>query len=289
MKHREKYQGLYIETCKHLGLLGIALYHLRVYKQVRGHWPNFITPHDLSEHILSNMHKRSFLKYADLADKVKAPYYVKSKGLEHILLKHYGVWDDANDIDINILPDNFILKPNNGSGGHVYCREKSSFDLESAKKYLNEHLKRGCDYYFEPHYRKIQPKILCEELLDLAPGKVLTDYKFTCVRGNIVDIFIAGENSKGERKYATVDLNWKVLNYTKPEYLLEPLPEKPLRLEEMAKYAMILSEDFEFVRVDFYEHEGRAYFSELTFSPWGGLMYSYTDDALKLLGEKFKN
>ena len=138
----------------------------------------------------------------------------------------------------------------------------------------------------EPHYLKIKPKVYAEELLDLGEGKVLTDYKFHCIKGEIVDVFLAGENANGERKYATVDLDWNVLPYTKDSYLLEPLPEKPKCLEEMVKYAKILSEDFDFVRVDFYEYEGRVYFSELTFSPWGGYFYSYTDEAIELLGKK---
>ena len=35
----------------------------------------------------------------------------------------------------------------------------------------------------------------------------------------------------------------------------------------MIEYATILSKDFKFVRVDFYEIEGKVYFGELTFIP----------------------
>ena len=62
----------------------------------------------------------------------------------------------------------------------------------------------------------------------------------------------------------------------------------PSKIKDMIKYAEILSEDFDFVRVDFYEYEGKVYFSELTFSPWGGYMYSYTDEAIKELGKRFE-
>ena len=33
----------------------------------------------------------------------------------------------------------------------------------------------------------------------------------------------------------------------------------------------------------------RFYFGELTFSPTGGFMYSYTDEAIKELGDKFSD
>lgn len=256
---------------------------------IRRHWPDLKHPKDLSERILSSMLEEDFLKYSDLADKVKVRDYVKSKGLERILLRHYGVWANANDIDLNQLPEKFILKPNNGSGGHVICRQKSLLDFESVKVYLQEQLDRGGYYVYEPHYNKIEPRIICEEFLDLGEGKVLTDFKFTCVKGRIADIFLAGENEEGKRKYATVDTNWIPLPYTLDEFLLTPLPPKPNRLDEMIGIAKILSEDFDFVRVDLYEYEGKVYFSELTFSPWGGFMYSYNDLGIKMIGRMFED
>lgn len=276
-----------LRTSVHFGNFG-RFWGLSIkYYMARHRWPNLIYPKDLSERILSSMCKSDFLRFADLADKVKVHEYVKSKGLEHILLQHYAVWEKVEDIDISNLPEKFILKPNNGSGGHVYCRNKSNFDLEYAKAYLKENLQRAEHYFFEPHYLQIKPLIFAEELLDLGEGKVLTDYKFTCIKGEIVDVFLAGENALGQRKYATVDENWNVLPYTKSEYLMDSLPPKPRHLSEMIEYAKILSEDFTFVRVDFYEYQDHVYFSELTFSPWGGYMYSYTDEAIKMLGKLF--
>ena len=201
------------------------------------------------------MLKESFLRYSILADKIKVRDYVKSKGLEHLLLKQYGSWDNAESIDITQLPHKFILKPNNGSGGHVICRDKDHFDIKEHQAYLNDNLKRGADYFFEPHYVKIVPKILCEELLDCGEGKNPTDYKFTCIKGKIVDVFIAEEDANGKRKYATVDTNWDTLPYTKSEYLLQPLPPKPHNIDKMIEYAEILSSDFDFVRVDLYEFQ----------------------------------
>ena len=286
---KKVHPSIYIsKICKRLGKPGVKMWYYLHFWMTRRRWPCFKHPKDLSERILSSMLSEDFLRYADLADKVKAPEYVKSKGLEKILLKHYGVWKRADDINLEALPNKFILKPNNGSGGHVICRDKSSFDLDAAKRILQSNLDRGCHYAYEPHYNLIEPRILCEELLDLGEGRVLTDYKFTCVKGKIADVFLAGENSKGERKYATVDLNWNPLPYTLDSFLLTPLPPKPEKLDEMVEYAKILSEDFDFVRVDLYEHEGKVYFSELTFSPWGGFMYSYNDYGLKTIGKMFE-
>ena len=274
--------------CKHLGhFVRRMLYNIE-YRRIRVRWPHLKNPADLSEHILSSMLSDEFLGYAAYADKAKAPEYVRDKGLGHILLNHYAVWKDVRGISLDQLPDKFILKPNNGSGGHIYCRDKSQFDLDDAKTKLKMELARGQEYPFEPHYKMIEPKVICEELLDLGEGKVLTDYKFTCVKGRIADIFLAGEDEKGERKYATVDTDWNPLPYTFDSYLLKPLPQKPAHLDQMIEYAKILSSDFEFVRVDFYEYDDKVYFSELTFSPWGGFMYSYNRTGLDAIGKYFE-
>lgn len=274
---------------KYLGTYGRKHGMSIKYYWARGKWPNLDNPSNLSEKILSSMCKPEFLKYADLADKVKVHDYIRAKGLGEILLRHYKVWDSPRDItveDIQQLPDKFILKPNNGSGGHVYCRNKSDFNLPKAQRTLQTALNFARGYFLEPHYLIIEPKVYAEELLDLGEGMVLTDYKFHCIHGEIADVFLAGENADGERKYATVDLDWNVLPYTKKSFLLEPLPEKPSCFDDMVRYAKILSKDFDFVRVDFYEYEGKVFFSELTFSPWGGYLYSYTDDAIEILGKK---
>ena len=40
----------------------------------------------------------------------------------------------------------------------------------------------------------------------------------------------------------------------------------------MVEYAKILAKDFKLVRVDFFEHLGELYLSELTFTPYSGFM-----------------
>lgn len=259
-------------------------YSLRYYHQ-RGAFPNLKKPHNLSEHILSDMFSPEFVRFAEFADKVLVRDYIFKKGLSNILLTHYGVWDKPEDIDFDFLPEKFILKSNNGTGGHVICKDKALLDKSSAISTLNASIKRGMNNP-EPHYRSIVPKVFAEELIDTGSDAFPTDYKFTCINGEICDIFVATERERSSR-YITFDLNWNILPYTKPEYLPKILPAKPTHLDEMVRIAKILSADFKFVRVDLYEYRNRVYFSELTFSPWGGLMYSYTDEAINLLGEKF--
>src|SRR5690625_504758 len=72
------------------------------------------------------------------ADKYRVREYVTSKGLENILVPLYEAYDDVKDIDIDTLPDKFVLKTNNGSGSHtnILCDDKSNFDIAATKEIL---------------------------------------------------------------------------------------------------------------------------------------------------------
>ena len=119
-------------------------------------------------------------------------------------------------------------------------------------------------------------------------GQPITDYKIQCINGKPDHFFVATERGENTR-YCTLDEHWVELPYTKQSYKPSYIPPKPQNIPQLLEYARILSEDFECVRVDFYEHNGRIYFGELTFSPWGGYMYSYTDEANIQLGDKFND
>lgn len=280
------------DICFHLGYPGIEFYHKYVYYLERGHWPDFKHPKDLSEHILSEMSKPSFTKYAPYADKVKVRDYVILKGLGDCLLDVYGVWENASEIDFDALPEKYALKPNNGSGGHFFCKDKSKVDKGKVIKQLNDALEwvhTDKAFHWEPHYECIEPKIYCEELIDTGDESWPVDYKFTCVKGKICDVFVSFERETGTTKYCTLDTNYKILPYTRDEYLPSTLPPKPKHFERMKEIALLLSADFEFVRVDLYEYKDKVFFSELTFSPWGGFMYSYNQYGLNEIGKAFDN
>ena len=263
------------------------MYKIRYYHQ-RKHWPDLKHPQDLSEILISRILSGDFVKYAPYVDKIAVRDYVKSKGLEKNLLKHYHYWDDANDIKSEELPDKFVLKTNNGAGGKdiFVCRDKNLFDLEAAKVQLSLAQKKKYDY--EMQYNKIKSRVICEELIDTGSDAWPVDYKFTCIHGKPIDIFIGSQREKGV-KFCTRNLDYSELKNTRESYLPDVVPPKPKHLEEMIRVATILSQDFDFVRVDLYEYNDQVYFGELTFSPWGGIMYSYTDEAIKEYGALLRN
>lgn len=260
------------------------------YLHHRGHLPNLKEPKDMSEILLSqlfNPDQKLVKEYAPFIDKIKVRDYIKSKGFEHILLKHYGEWSSPEEIPFDELPSSFVLKSNNSCGHHVICPDKSILDINMAIKTLHEAIKSGQEN-IEPHYHFITPRVFAEELIETGDGSWPIDYKFTCIGGEIVDVFVAVDRADN-LKYCTFDLNWNPLPYMKEAYRPIKLPRKPEHLAEMIDVAKSLSSDFNFVRVDLYEYREQPFFSELTFFPWGGLLYGYTNEALVLYGAKWQN
>ena len=223
--------------------------------------------------------------YAPFIDKLVVRDYVTKKGLENILLEHFGVWSRPEDIEFEKLPKKFVLKSNNGCGHHIICRDKDSLDTSRAIKEMHLAIMSGVNHV-EPHYHFITPRVYAEELIETKDGNLPVDYKFTCIGGELMDIFVATERAVSTR-YCTLDKDWKPLPYTKQAYLPTRMPDTPEHLSEMIDVAKILSKDFGFVRVDLYEYRGQPYISELTFFPWGALLYSYTDEAIKYYGKKW--
>ena len=252
----------------------------------RGHFPNLKNPRDMSEVLISQLFTpQQCVSYAPFIDKLAVRDYVAWRGLGHILLKHYGVWSRPEDVEFDKLPEKFVLKSNNGCGHHIICRDKSKLDIKEAIEELHKAINSGVTNA-EPHYHYITPRVYAEELIETCDGSLPVDYKFTCIGGEIMDVFVATDRAITAH-YVTLDTNWQQLPYTKQEFLPKQIPEAPKHLKEMIEVARQLSRDFGFVRVDLYEYRNQPYISELTFFPWGALLYSYTDEAIKFYGEKW--
>lgn len=60
----------------------------------------------------------------------------------------------------------------------------------------------------------------------------------------------------------------------------------PDSLSQMVEYAKVLSKPFPFVRVDFYDIDGKPLLGELTFTPYGNMINYFKDEVLNNLGRK---
>ena len=211
--------------------------------------------------------------------------YVEQKGLGDLLIPQYGVYNSPKEIDFTSLPDKFVLKPSHDSGHVILCTDKTAFDQIGAVKKLEKWL--NVDYEFmsgEWPYSGLK-YIVCEKFLEDKKAGELLDYKFFCFSGEPYLCFFCSDR-KNHVKSDFYDMNWVKQDF---RWYYEPsgrVFEKPETFELMKKYAQILSEGFPFVRVDFYEVEGKVYFGELTFFHGGGLGWFKPDEIDRQLGEQ---
>lgn len=221
------------------------------------------------------------------ADKVNVRKFVKSKGLENILIPIYGVFDCAEDIDYDVLPNSFVLKTSNGSHTNVLCKNKKNLDIietnNKLNKWLSVHNERIAG---EWAYYNIIPKIVCEKYLET---DLLLDYKFFCFYGEVEMLYICAQRNKdGEGKISLFDKDMNLLPYRRKDIdLIDFEIKKPKNYSTMLEIASLLSKDFPHVRVDLYNIDGKIYFGEMTFYNASG--YGKFDPELldELLGNKF--
>ena len=73
------------------------------------------------------------------------------------------------------------------------------------------------------------------------------------------------------RYVSSFDEKWNFLSVKKPHRPQGPKIKKPKHYEIMLKLAEKLSKPFDYVRVDFYNINGKIYFGELTHYPGSGM------------------
>ena len=211
-------------------------------------------------------------EYTMMADKYAVRKYIAEKLGKEYLIPLLGVWDNTDDIDFDKLPDKFVLKCNHNSGlGMCICKDKSTLNIKKVKRFLKRGLKQN--YYLlgrEWPYKNIKHKIIAEQYMDDGKG-VLTDYKFMCFNGRAEYCFVCKDrNEKGKARIIVYDRNWNKVTMGRGK-IYDDVIESPVNLKKMLEFADILSKNIPFVRIDFYEINGRLYFGEITFFPGSGL------------------
>lgn len=229
---------------------------------------------------------------AQCADKYAVREYIKSKNLDYILNEIYGVYDNAELIDFDKLPNEFVLKKTNGGGGNdvIICHDKSKLDVGKILKKMKAwtEIKSNGGGREWVYYSK-KPRIIAEKLI-LNDDNDLLDYKFFCFNGKPYYLYVINGRKLGQEiKLGIFDMHFNQLPYFRgDENRLENFAIKPKAFEEMIEISKILSKDFPHVRVDLYNIDGDIIFGELTFFDGSGYQSYEPDEFDYILGEKFK-
>lgn len=266
-----------------------------LYNKSFGKHINWQAPEDLNQWINWLEFKSDTTDWSLLADKYKVREYIIAKGYSDNLVPLLATWDNPNIINFENLPQEFVLKINNGSGDVRIVKDKSKIDVNEVKTYFNRLFKKpfGEDTA-EPHYLKIKPLIIVEQLLDVNKQTVksssLIDYKLWCFNGVPYCFFVCSNRTK---EHFNIDLysakDWKRIEEGNLIYnnihRKNQIPIiKPAGFSEMLKIASVLSYGYAQMRVDFYEVDGWIYIGELTLSSACGRMDYFTEKFLIKMG-----
>lgn len=226
-----------------------------------------------------------------VSDKFLVHQYLKDLGYGYLLNHIIGVWDNIKDFNPNELPQRFVLKATHSSGDawNLIVRNNHKFNWFANKKVMSEWLNNSIDWLGrEWHYGEMKPRIIGEEYLEDSKGE-LVDYKFHCINGEPQFVIICMGRYTEKKRFLTFDKAWNILPFTNDskEYINKniKLPSLPQNYDEMWKLAGELSKPFPYVRVDFYNVDGKIYFGEFTFFSSSGFKGPYSEEAQKYMGD----
>lgn len=210
-------------------------------------------------------------EYSIMVDKAEVKNYVASIIGEEYIIPTFAVWNSVDEIDWNSLPNKFVIKPTNDSGGLVICKDKSKLDIEGAKNRLREFGKRDYSIISKEYpYKNVPHRFIAEEYKEDESGE-LRDYKFFCFNGRAEYCQIIQGRST-EMTIDFYDRDWQHMPFHEPKKFPFSAHEnsRPKNYEKMLEIASKLASGIPFIRVDLYNIDGRIYFGELTFFPTSG-------------------
>lgn len=225
--------------------------------------------------------------YRPLVDKIKVKNIVSDLIGARYVVPLLGVWDKFDDIDFDSLPDQFVLKTNHSGGntGVIIVSDKNRLNKGEAKRRLEKSLKSDIyKAYREWPYKDMDKKIFAEAYL----GSDLVDYKFYCFDGDVDCVLLCIDRQAGNPKFYFFDKNWNLCRYNKrgKEAPADFSLPKPKGIDEMFELAAKMSKGFPFVRMDFFDVNGRIYFGEYTFFPASGYDYNRLPESDLYFGNK---
>ena len=247
------------------------------FKSSQGYDLNLADPKSLNEKInwlkLNFSHKNESV----FADKFAIREFVKINFGEEYLIPLIFETTNPNLIKPEIFPDYpVIVKANHDSGSYRIIRDKNSVDWKKLQIDCRFWLTRN--YYWverEKQYKNIVPRIIIEKLLITKDGKIPFDFKLNCINGKVKFIYVSVDR-EGDNKRNIYDSNWNPLHFAWAgknkdiSNLRGTEIPAPINLDKMISIAEQIAKEFYYVRIDFYDLDGKIYFGEITQHHGGG-------------------
>ena len=212
-----------------------------------------------------------------LADKYAVREYIKENFGEEFLIPFVLETKNIDDIKFEKLPVYpFIIKANHDSGNYLIVKDKSKVNWKKEK--INFKWWLSFDYFYndrEWQYKNMERRIIIEKLLICNNGKIPNDYKVHCINGKVEFIYVSIDREVSNKRNI-YDREWKPLYFTwahKTKNINNLRGEEispPLSLEKMIVFAEKIAQIYDYIRVDFYDVDGKLYFGEVTQHHGGG-------------------
>lgn len=211
-------------------------------------------------------------EYTRMVDKYEAKKYVADIIGDEYIIPTLAVYDSTSEIDLDALPDRFVLKCTHDSGSVAICKDKKTFKRDEAFAMLEKGLRKN--FFWENRewpYKNVKPRIIAEAYLEDKDTPELRDYKFFCFGGEVKYCqVISGRSSSMCIDFFDRDWNHQPFHEPHNYPFAKSMIERPNQLERMWHAATLLSKDKPFSRIDFYEIGDCVYFGEITFFPTSG-------------------
>ena len=257
----------------------------RHYLEERGfaemkYFPNLSDPKTINEKILWLALNFKHPDIARAADKTTAKDYIAEKVGREYTVPTYGVYDNASDIDFDSLPRSFVIKLNDGWGASSVkvIKDKDAENIDSLKAELTSWLYPWNNYYYRNMLvtdEKVEkPALIVEKMLKNKGRASLNDYKIYCCNGEPKYALVVSDRLTNMESRTFVDMDWNIIPTGRRGKRFSDNPPKPENLDKMLELSRILSKEFPYVRIDFYEVDNRVYIGELTFTP--GMFMRFT-------------
>lgn len=219
-------------------------------------------------------------------------------------------WKEPAELDLDALPNEFVLKPSNlntsrgvmvlersGDTFHDYFAERdlTATEIKSEQQEIFERVAQD-----EPH-RLERYHLIAEERLTDGDGvlDVATDFKFWVFGDEILYIFMKEEGKHEKLRFCSYDGNFSPLppendlTYSLPgsEYIA-PMELSPAEKKEMSDLALHVAKlvGSTFVRVDLYHTVDGPKLGEITpvpASPFNGKYFRFTPQFERVIGKKW--
>jgi hypothetical protein len=267
----------------------------RKFKKFQGYELDLKNPKTLNE-------KLQWLKINDrkdfqtiFADKYAVREYIKNTFSEEYLIPLLFKASQYRELKPDNLPDcPFVIKTNHGFGNTIIVRDKNKIDWEKLRTDYRYWLKVNY-YYFEREwqYKNIKPCIIVEKMLLKKDGSLPNDYKLNFIEGKLEFIYVSVDR-EGTNNRNIYDPAWKPLYFTwarKGKNLSKLKGEEvppPGTLSKMIEYGSIIARLYKYVRVDFYDVDGKLYFGEITQCHGGGFDQMLPFEYDLMFGEKIR-